>query len=132
MPNTLDLSSVLDSKGVSVAGGDGVVVAASPLSDVSAVGLVPRLGVQGAVGSLGNIVLAEDVGVEEVAGIVGAVGSGVVVVVLGVGLAGGGALLGVVDTGVVLGSHVRLRGLGGAAEGNGAGEVSVRRRRRIL
>lgn len=79
-----------------------------------------------ALSALGDVVLRDDVGVEEVAGAVGAVRHQVGLVVGGDGLAGGGALTRVKgaseevhgDVGVVV-------CLDGAAELGGAGEVGV-------
>lgn len=66
------------------------------LSRVHRVALPPRLRVEAAVRPDRAVVLGQDVRVEEVAGIVGSVRARVVVVVLGLRFAGGGALAGVV------------------------------------
>jgi hypothetical protein len=81
-----------------VAGGanDRVDVVAVVVTGVDGVLAVPRVGVQRAVGAEGSAVLGQDVAGEEVAGLVGAVGLGVLDVPLALGLARRGAERGVV------------------------------------
>jgi hypothetical protein len=81
-----------------VAGGanDRVDVVAVVVTGVDGVLLVPSVGVQRAVGAEGSAVLGQDVAGEEVAGLVGAVGLGVLDVPLALGLARRGAERGVV------------------------------------
>jgi hypothetical protein len=81
-----------------VAGGadDRVDIVAVVVTGVDGVLLVPSVGVQRAVGAEGSAVLGQDVAGEEVAGLVGAVGLGVLDVPLALGLARRGAERGVV------------------------------------
>lgn len=63
---TLDGTGILGGESVRVAGADAVVDAATVLAVVGAVALVPGLGVQAAVGALGDVGDGQDVRVEEV------------------------------------------------------------------
>lgn len=128
----VDVARVLDGELVAVALRDGEVVVAPVLPVVGAVALVPGSGVHRAVGPLRHVVLAQHVGVEEVARVVGAVAPRVVVVVLGCRLARRGTLARVVDAGVVLGANVRVGGLDSAAKGKGAVKVGYRVRGGVL
>lgn len=126
-----DVTCVEGVEGVSVAGADRVVVAASILAVVGAVLLAPGLGVEGAVSAVGDVVDGQEVGIVEVAGVVGAVRARVALVVGGCGRAGCSAFAGVVDTGEVLHANVGVlaggveRGVDGAAEFGGAVEAGL-------
>lgn len=72
------------------------------------------LSIERAVSSVSDVVLAQKVGVEEDALVVGAVSAGVAAVVGSVGRAGSGAFAGVVETGEVLDAHVGV--LAGSVE----------------
>jgi len=108
------VAQILRIEGITIAGANGVVVAATVLSIVGDVLLAPCLGVERAVGSVRNVVDGDEVSVEEVAGIVCAVRARVAVIICGVGLAGSGALAGVVDTREVL--HANVGVLAGSVE----------------
>ena len=99
-----------------VAGADGVVVAASVLAEVGVIRLAPLLGVEGAVSAIGNVVLAKEVGIEERAGVEGTIGARVAAVVGGVGGASTCAFASIVYTGEVLDTHVGV--LAGSADGS--------------
>ena len=87
------LARVLYSQSVSVRLGDRVVVSSTIiLANIGSVAGVEWLVVELAVSALGLRVLGDDKGVEEVAGLVGAVGGGAGGVLRGDGLADGGAL----------------------------------------
>lgn len=75
---------------------NGVLVVTVVVAGVDSVGLVPAASVERAVGSERNIVLGEDVGGEEVARLVGAVSSRVVLVVCCLSLTSSGAQRGIV------------------------------------
>ena len=60
-------------QGVAVGAGDGVAVAPTRLAPVCRVGGRPRLVVEGAVETLRDTVLGENIGVEKDAGLVGSV-----------------------------------------------------------
>ena len=123
---------VLRTEGIAIRHADGIVIRAAILAVIRRIRLVPGLGIQRAVGALGHVIDGQDIRVEEVAGVVGAVGLGVAVVVRGVGLAGGRALRHVVRPGEVLDAHVGIGGVDGAAEFDGAREVGLRRRRLVF
>lgn len=99
---------------------------------VGGVFLAPCLGVKAAVCSLRHVVLAQQVDVEELAGVVGAIAPRVSVVVGSRGLASTSALTGVVHTGEVLLADVVARGIDGSAELGGAAEAGLRIRRVVL
>lgn len=130
----LDVAKILGVEGITIARANGVVVAATVLSIVGAILLAPCLGVERAVGSIRDVVDGDEVSVEEVAGIVCAVRARVAVVVSGVGLAGSGALAGVVDTREVLHANVGVlaggveRGVDGTAQPGGSVEARLRSR----
>ena len=63
---TANHTRVSGCEGVAIALADGVAAAAAVLAIIGVVALAPRLGVEGAVGSLGNTVLREDISVDEV------------------------------------------------------------------
>ena len=113
------------SKSIPIRHADRVVIRPAILSIVGTVLLVPRLGVQRAIRALGDVVDRENVGVEEVAGVVTAVGFGVAMVIRGVGLAGCRALGNVVGAGEVLDAHVGAGSVDRAAELDWAGEVGL-------
>lgn len=69
--------------GVGEAVRDGIVVTAAPLAVVGGIAVVPGLGVQGAVLSLGNSILQDEEGVEELASLSGGVCGRMSNVVLG-------------------------------------------------
>lgn len=125
-----DDTGVLGGQGVGVGLGDGVVVAAGVLANVGGVAPGPWVGVEGALGALRDVVLADDVGDEHVASHVGAAGTSSGAVVLSGGLADGGALAWVVwagegaaaDEGV---DAVLERSVDGTWELSWAGEVGV-------
>lgn len=117
---TSKLATVLVGEAVAIALRDSVAVAAAVLAVVGAVLLVPNHSVHGAVGSLGGAVLAKDVGVEEVAGIVSAVRPGVFLVVGRSRQTSSGALAGVEGTRVVFSSHVIAGGVDGATKRGGS------------
>ena len=128
----LEVSRVGCSECVSVRIRDGVVGGTGVVSGVCGVGRVPRARVEGAVGALRDVVLAEDIRVEEIARHVGAVGGRVAPIVGGLGLARGGALRGVEGAAViqlhaqvcVLAGRGVVWGVDGAGEESaGAGEV---------
>ena len=106
--------SILSLDSEAVAGADRVVVAASVLAEVGIIRLAPFLSVKRAVGSVGDVVFTQKVGVEEDALVVGAVRAGVAAVIGSVGRAGSGALAGVVETGEVLDAHIGV--LAGSVE----------------
>jgi len=125
---SLDVSLVGYSEGVGVRVSDGVVGGAGVVSGVGGVGRVPRARVEGAVGALRDVVLAEDIDIEEVAWHVGAVGGRVARVVGGLGLARGGTLRGV-EGAAVIQLHAQvcvLAGRGVVWGVDGAGEESAR------
>ena len=105
---------LLSLDGEAVAGAHRVVVAAPVLAEVGVIRLAPLLSVKRAVSSVSDVVLAQKVGVEEDALVVGAVSAGVAAVVGSVGRAGSGAFAGVVETGEVLDAHVGV--LAGSVE----------------
>lgn len=123
---------ILRSKSIPIRHANRVIIRPAILSIVGTVRLVPRLGVQRAVSALGDIVNRENIGVEEVAGAVTAVGFGVAMVIRRVGLAGCRALEDVVRPGEVLDAHVGAGSVDGAAELDGAGEVGLGWGRRVL
>ena len=82
---------------------------------VGAILLSPRLGVQRAVSAIGDVVDGQQVSVEEIASVVGAVRARVAVVVGGGGRAGCSAFAGVVDAREVL--HANVGVLAGRIEG---------------
>lgn len=95
-----------------------VAVGTSPLTVVGRYTLAPGASVHAAVGSLGHAILAQDIGIEEVAGVVGSIAAGVLVRV-GVGSdTGRGALLRVVGTRVNSGAHVATGSLDSACKFN--------------
>jgi hypothetical protein len=77
-----DVARVLCRHGPAVALTNSVAIRASVLTVVGGVGLGPGTGVHAAVGSLRSSVLTQDIGVEEVAGIVGSIAARVFVRVL--------------------------------------------------
>ena len=119
------MAGVLRGEGVCVGAADGVVVAASVLAEVGRVSLFPWLGVQTAVGTLGHVVLAQEVNVVKVAGVIGTVGSGMALVVCSVGLAGTRALTSIINTGEVLLSDVAVGRVDCSAHRGGAGETGL-------
>lgn len=121
-----DAARVLGSQSESVRAADGVVVATPVLPEVGRVLLLPCLGVQTAVGPLRFVVLAQEVDVVEVAGVVRPVGPGVAPVVRCVGLAGPRALTSVIRPGVELLPDVTVGCVDGAAERVRAGEARLR------
>lgn len=111
---------------------DSVAVGTSPLTVVGGNTLAPGGGVHAAVSSLGISVLAQDIGVEEVAGVVGSIAAGVLLRVLVGGDTSRGALLRVVGAGVHSGAHVatgsldsarKLSGGVKAVAGGGSGDL---------
>lgn len=84
------------SQGVAVASRNGVAIAATVLAVVGGVRWIPRLGVHGAVKTLGHGILAQHIGIEERASGKGAIGGRVAAVVCGRCFASGGACCGIV------------------------------------
>ena len=100
------------------------------LSKVDAVRRVPRLGVHRAVGSVRDICDTEEVGIDEVACIVGAIGASVAAVVGCGGFASGDALVSIIRAGEVLCADEGAGSFDGTAESHGA--VKARERRRCV
>lgn len=123
IPSTLNRSLSLESE--TVAGADRIVVAASVLAEVGVVRLPPLLGVEGAVGTVGNVVLAQEISIEEGAGVKGTIGARVAAVVRSVGSASRRAKASIVDTGEVLDAHIGV--LAGSAEGGVDGTTELNR-----
>lgn len=111
-----DVARILSAQGPAVALTDSVAVRTSPLTVVGGETLAPGGGVHAAVGTLRSSVLAQDVGVEEVAGVIGSIAARVLVRVLVGGDTSTGALARVVGTGVVSRSHVTTRSLNSTCE----------------
>ena len=74
--------------GEAVAGADRVVVTAAVLAEVGVVWLAPFLGVEGAVGTVRDVVLAQEVSVEEFAGVVATIRARVAAVIGSCGVTG--------------------------------------------
>lgn len=133
LPNSLtenktpssNMSDILRTERIPITHANRVISRPAVLSVIGAITLPPRLRIQRAIGALRHIIDAQHIGVEKVAGVVGAVGTRVAVIVGGVGLAGGGAEGDVVGAGEVLDAHVGAGGVDGAAEFDGAGEVGL-------
>jgi hypothetical protein len=111
-----DITRVLGRHGPAVALAYSVAIRASVLTVVGGVGLGPGTGVHGAVGSLRISVLAQDIRVEEVAGIVGSVAARVLVRVLVGGETSTSALVRVVGSSEVSGPHITTGRLGSSCE----------------
>jgi hypothetical protein len=111
-----DVTRVLGRHGPAVALTNSVAIRASVLTVVGGVGFGPGTGVHAAVGSLRISVLAQDIGVEEVAGIVGSIAARVLVRVLVGGETSTSALLRVVGSSEVSGPHVTTGRLGSSCE----------------
>ena len=127
-----DAARVLGGQSESIRAADGVVVATPVLPVVGRVLLLPCLGVQTAVGPLRFVVLAQEVDVVEVAGVIRPVRSGVAPVVRCVGLASSRALTSVIRPGEELLPDVAVGCVDGAAERLGAGEAGLRVGRVVL
>jgi hypothetical protein len=124
-----DLARVLGGQGPAVALTDSVAIRTSVLTVVGGVALGPGASVHAAVGSLRRSVLAQDVRVEEVAGIVGSIAARVLVRVLIGGDTSTSALVRVVGSSVVSGAHVTTWSLDSSSEFGRCAEVLVRGRR---
>lgn len=107
---------------IAVALTDAVVVIPTVLAVIGRIILGPGLGVHGAVCAQRPVVLAQEVDIEEVAGLVGTVRSRVIAVISRGGAAGGGTFAGIVDTGEILDANVR-----GWADGSVDGSTKLRR-----
>jgi hypothetical protein len=136
-PSSIDLKEsdvprVLGRHGPAVALTNSVAIRASVLTVVGGVGFGPGTGIHAAVGSLSISVLAQDIGVEEVAGIVGSIAARVLVRVLVGGETSHRALARIVVSRVVSRAHVTAGSLNSSCKFDGSVERSAVGRRSLL
>lgn len=117
------MSRILRIEGVREARNDLVRIGLVEVARVDGEGAVPLAGVEAAVGTLGHVVLEQDVGVEEVArAVVSVLVDEVLLVEGGLGSAGGGADGGVKGS-LVVELHAVVRvGVGRRVDGGGEGD----------
>jgi hypothetical protein len=127
-----DVTRVLGGHGPAIALTNGVAIIASVLTVVGRVRLGPGTSVHAAVSSLRISVLAQDIGVEEVAGVVGPIAARVLVRVLVGGETSTSALVGVVGSSVPSGAHVTAGGLSSSCKFDRSVERSAVGRRSLL
>jgi hypothetical protein len=127
-----DVTRVLGGHCPAVALTNGVAIIASVLTVVGRVRLGPGTSVHAAVSSLRISVLAQDIGVEEVAGVVGSIAARVLVRVLVGGETSTSALVGVVGSSVPSGAHVTAGGLSSSCKFDRSVERSAVGRRSLL
>lgn len=126
------MARILRVQCVPVRAADRVVVATAILAIVGRVLFAPCLGVETAVCSLRDVVLAKQVGVEKLASVVSAIAAWMSAVVGGVGLAGTGAQSSIVHAREVLLTNVVARCIDGATERRRAIEAGLGTRRVVL
>lgn len=95
-----------------VAGADGVVVATAILAEVGVVWLAPLLCVEGAIGTIRDVVLAQEVSVEEFARVECTIGARVAAVVASGAGTSRGAEAGIIETREVLDTYVGIHSSG--------------------
>ena len=117
---------ILNSKCISITRANAIIITTAVLAVIGTITLIPRLGIQGAISTLGDIIFAKNVAIEEIAGVVFArCGVVVSVVVCGGCLACGCALRRVVRACVVFDADVAAGCIDCSSEFGGAGEVGV-------
>jgi hypothetical protein len=127
-----DVTRVLGRHGPAVALTNSVAIRASVLTVVGGVGFGPGTGVHAAVGSLRSSVLTQDIGIEEVAGIVSSITARVLVRVLVGGETSIRALARIVVSSVVSRAHVTAGSLNSSCKFDGSVERSAVGRRSLL
>ena len=123
---------VLRAQCVPIGGADRVVIAPAILSIIGRILFPPRFGVETAVRPLRHIVLAQQIHVEELARVVGAVTPWVAVVVRRGSSAGAGTQPSIVDAREILLADVVSGCVDRAAKFGGAGESGLSVRRVVL